>query len=262
MKKLTLVVLLFLTVLTACGDKDEAARENGEDNETLVVGTTHASPPNAFVDDETEKVNGVMIDIIKEIAERNDYQLKFEPMPFSSLIPSLDSSRVDVISAGMGITDERAKTVSFTQPVYGFSEALVVPAGNKDNIKSLKDLKNQSVGVSAGTFYHDYLEESNVSLDVKAYDTTSEMLLDLTKGRIKGAINDTPIVHYLNENNSKYDVETVKEYEPNFKVEIGVIVNQENEKLLNEIDKTIGKMKEDGTLESIHEEWGTTWFKE
>ncbi|TFJ92112.1 transporter substrate-binding domain-containing protein [Lentibacillus salicampi] len=270
MKRITLLILMYMFVLAGCGGGEESnssADQNGtnSDNsdsgsETLVVAMTHASPPNAFENEETGEPDGVMIDIIQRIAERTGYELEFESMPFSSLIPSLDSGRVDLIAAGMGITDERAEVVNFTEPVYGFTEALVVPAGNEDNVRSLEDLDGKSVGVSSGTFYHDYLVESDVEMDVKAYDTVSEMMLDLTNGRIHAAVNDTPIVHYLNENNSDYNVETVEEYEANYVIDIGLIIEQGNDELLNELSDQIDQMKEDGTLDEIHEKWGTTWF--
>lgn len=263
MKRIILSFLILLFVLAGCGESEESSAnssKSSDNSDTLIVATTHASPPNAFVNEETDKPDGVMIDIIREIAGRIGYELEFEPMPFDSLIPSLDSGRVDMIAAGMGITDERAEVVSFTDPVYGFTEALVVPAGNEGNVRSLEDLDGKSIGVSAGTFYYDYLVESDVDMNVKAYDTVSEMLLDLTGGRIDAAINDTPIVHYLNEHNSDYDVETVDEYEANFVIEIGFIVEQDNDELLNELNEKIDEVKADGTLEEIHDKWGTTWF--
>lgn len=261
MKRFITFILLILLFLTGCS-QEEIRDSSSQEDDRLLVGMTHASPPNAFINDEEDIEDGVMVDIMNAIAEINGYEITYVPMPFSSLIPSLESGRIDVISAGVGITEERAEVVNFTEPVYGFKEALVVPGGNPGNVKSLLDLEGKSVGVSAGTFYYDYLIESDVDLDVKTYDTISEMLLDLTQSRIDAAINDTPIVHYLNEKNPDYNVDTVDEYDSNFLVEIGLIVAKENEQLLEELNSTIKELKENGTLEEIHQKWGTTWYSD
>ena len=58
--------------------------------------------------------------------------IELEPnlFEFGSLIQSLNSERVDVVTAGMFITPERCEQAAFSNPVYVATTALLVSAGN------------------------------------------------------------------------------------------------------------------------------------
>ena len=46
---------------------------------------------------------------MNEIAKVSDLKIKFIPMKFEELIPALDSEQIDIIIAGMTVTEERKK---------------------------------------------------------------------------------------------------------------------------------------------------------
>ncbi|MEW9674242.1 substrate-binding periplasmic protein [Ammoniphilus sp. 3BR4] len=263
MKRLLFFFLLLL-VLVGCGKQETSTnttittntneKANTSANKTLVVGTTNASPPTAFVKAEDNQVNGIMVDMMKEAGKKAGYDVKYEAMSFSSLISALQNHRIDLISAGMSYNEERAKIVSFTDYVYGFHEALVVPKGSQ--VKSLEDLKGKKVGVAAGTIYVGFLEKSGIPMDVKVYEKTNQMLIELAQGRLDAMITDTPIVQYLMQQNPSNEVEIVKDYKPAFSLKMGFITNHDQEDLRNKLNKAISEMKKDGTLEQIYKKWG------
>lgn len=258
MRKIIPLFLVLLLSLTGCG-KDSSSTSSGEEStagKTLIVGTTNASPPSGFVNGQTNEVDGIMVDIAKEVSKRAGINIKFEAMSFASLIPSLEKGRIDLIAAGASYNEERAKVVQFSDFVYGFHEALVVPSGNKQNLHSLEDLKGKRVGVGAGTIYERLLKDTGVSMEIKVYEKTDQILLDLSQGRIDAMINDAPVVDYLIKQNSQYKVEIVNEYEPQISLKMGIIMSLKNTELQSKLNKAIQEMKDDGTLEEIHKKWG------
>jgi polar amino acid transport system substrate-binding protein len=267
MKRLILFFLLLFVFLVGCGKQETSTnnstntststasdKANGNSNKTLVVGTTNSSPPSAFVNAQDSKAEGIMVDFITEAGKRAGYEVKYEAMSFASLISALQNHRIDLISAGMSYNEERAKVVSFTDYVYGFHESLVVPKGS--HIKSLEDLKGKKVGVGAGTIYVGFLDKSGIPMDVKAYEKSSQMLIDVAQGRLDAVINDAPVVQYLMQQNPTNDVEIVKDYKPAISLKVGFITNHDQEDLRNKLNKAIMEMKKDGKLEEIYKKWG------
>lgn len=60
---------------------------------------------------------------------------------FPRLIHELRSGRIDVIAAGMFITQERARQVDFTRPTTSVRTGLLVPKGNPLDLHALQDLR-------------------------------------------------------------------------------------------------------------------------
>jgi len=102
----------------------------------LSVATEGTYPPFSMVD-EKGKLYGLEIGVMKEICKR--IGLKYEPviMKWDSLLVALFADKYDVISAGMDITPERQKKVTFSDGWLESGGRLVV----RDN-SDIKDLNN------------------------------------------------------------------------------------------------------------------------
>src|SRR5438552_13046431 len=85
--------------------------------QSLKVGSTATGTPFTFLDTKTNSIQGVMVDLITEIGKDAGFQLQIEPMQFSALIPSLTSSKIDIISAAMFATAARKEVIDFSDPV-------------------------------------------------------------------------------------------------------------------------------------------------
>lgn len=87
---------------------------------------------------------------------------------FGSLIPGLQAGRFDVITAGMYINPDRCEQVLFADPEYTIGEALVVPAGNPQDLHSYEDIAanpDVTVGTGVGYLEEQYMLEVGVPAD-------------------------------------------------------------------------------------------------
>ena len=75
------------------------------------VGSTPTAVPFTFLDAKTNTIQGVMVDVIEEIGKEADFKIEIQPMPFSALIAALTSGKIDIISAAMYGSPERAKVI-------------------------------------------------------------------------------------------------------------------------------------------------------
>src|ERR1700731_1958085 len=114
----TVVATVVFATLASFGARAE--------DQVLKVGSTPTGIPFTFLDTKTNTIEGVMVDLIKEIGKDAGFKVEIEGMQFSTLIPSLTSNKIDIIPAAMFITAPRKEVVDFSDPVYGYGEGLLV----------------------------------------------------------------------------------------------------------------------------------------
>lgn len=88
----------------------------------------------------------------------------FIPMPFDQLLPALAEGRGDIAAAGLTITPEREKLVTFTKPYIQGVKEIVVTAKGVEGLATLEDLSGRSVYVNMGTSYAESLKALNERL--------------------------------------------------------------------------------------------------
>ena len=93
--------------------------------EVLRFGTAAVTEPFSFVDG-SEQVVGLDVEMATRVAQRLGHRLEVVNMEFGSMIPALIAGKVDMIGACITITEERAKSVLFSESYYtGGISALV-----------------------------------------------------------------------------------------------------------------------------------------
>lgn len=224
--------------------------------EALKVGSTPTGIPFTFLDTKTNTIQGVMVDVMTEVAKEAGDTVTIDPLAFSALIPSLTSGKIDVISAAMFATATRKEVIDFTDTVYGYGEALVVGKADGKDYKAFDDLKGEMVGVQVGTAFVEPLKKSGLFSDVKIYDTIQDIMRDVGAGRIKAGFADYPIVAYQIAQGSFPNVRIATNYQPVVKGEIGIGVRKGDSARLARFNAAIAKIKADGRLDAIVKKWG------
>lgn len=190
----------------------------------LRVGSTPTGIPFTFLDTKTNKISGVMVDLVNEIGKDQGFVAEISPMPFSSLIAALQSNKIDVIAAAMYITPPRQEVVDFSEPIYTYGEGLFVAAKDNKEYTSYAELKGEIVGVQIGTAYVKPLQESGLFKEVKVYDSISDIMRDVNLGRIKAGFGDFPIVAYQLGQGAFPETRLVKAYKPVWVGSVGIAV--------------------------------------
>ena len=129
MKKVISVVLACACVFSfaACGSKSDSSKSDSaksDKKEKLVMATNAEFPPYEYYGDDGE-VTGIDVEIAQAIADKLDLKLQVEDMNFDSIITAVQSGKVDVGIAGMTVTEDRKKSVDFTDP-YTTAEQVVI----------------------------------------------------------------------------------------------------------------------------------------
>jgi ABC-type amino acid transport substrate-binding protein len=86
-------------------------------NGVLIFGTAAITEPFSYLDS-SQNVIGFDIDLARYVADKLGYQMQIVNMDFGDLIPAVVAGKVDMIGACITITEERAKSVLFSEPYY------------------------------------------------------------------------------------------------------------------------------------------------
>jgi polar amino acid transport system substrate-binding protein len=246
-----LVQLTVATLLLAIAMSGSATAQ-----QVLKVGSTPTGIPFTFLDTKTNTIQGVMVDLVTEIGKDAGFTVQIEPMQFSALIPSLTSSKIDIIAAAMFITAPRKEVVDFSDPIYTYGEGLVVPKSDTKDYTNLDDFKGQVVGAQVGTAFVDALKKSGQFSDVKAYDTIPDIMRDVNAGRLKAGLADYPILAYNLKQGAFPDVRIVESYKPTIIGSVGIGVRKGDQELLGKVNTSLAKLKANGTVAKILDKWG------
>lgn len=231
-------------------DKLETIKEKGK----ITVTTPLKDITYFYLDPKTHKISGIDADIVTEIVNRlgiNKIEIKVSP--FSDLIEELkNDDSIDIAAGGIYITPSREEIVSFTQPLYKGSEAIVVPTFSKINFMS--DLKNAVIGVEKGTVFVTQAErwkKDNLIKDIEIFETPSDLLNAINNYKIDAGIVDSVIVkHFLLEDKNLL-LRILKDYTPEVTGNVGIAIGKNDTALLNAFNEKINEMKADGTLYAI-----------
>ena len=151
-KNISKLILLALTLVlvagcTALKNSNDNNKDKTDDlakikaNGKLVVGTAPGYPPFEFVVDKSGKsqVVGADIDLAKKIADEIGVKLEIKAMDFDALIMALQSSKVDMVITSMTPTEERKKSVDFSDVYFEGTNSILV---NSNFNKSVADRKS------------------------------------------------------------------------------------------------------------------------
>lgn len=256
MKKISLISLLFalmVLVLAACGssdsDESNASSEDGDESaKTYKVGIDTTYPPFEF--QEGDDYKGIDIDLITAIAEDQGFEIEFEAMDFSGIIPAMQAGQLDIAIAGMSITDERKETVDFSAPYFEAGLSLVVAEGNTE-ITSLEDLKGKTVAVKKGTtgakFAVDNQEKYGYEI-IQVNDSTS-MFQEVANGSSDALIEDYPVISYaIAQSDLKLEIVGDRLNGDNYGI---AVLKGENDELLKKINDGLAALKESGKYDEI-----------
>jgi polar amino acid transport system substrate-binding protein len=210
----------------------------------LSVATEGTYPPFSMVDD-SGKLYGLEIGVMKEICKR--LGLKYKPviMKWDSLLVALFADQYDVISAGMDITPERQKKVTFSDGWLESGGRLVVQ--DKSDIKDLKNLNGKVVGALVASTMAKAADGLGAK-EVKYYKSETDAIQDLINGNIDGVVQDAIAVAYAIKK-SGAPLRFVPGYLNRSQKGFAFKMNKPN--LVKAVNKALAEMTADGTYAKI-----------
>ena len=243
---LALAVSAVALFAAGCGSGDDSGGGEGG-GETLSVGSDIPYPP--FEQGKPGSYTGFDVELVEAIAENIGREAEFEDTSFDTIFVDLGQGKFDMVASAATITDEREKTVDFTNPYYISEQAILVQEGS--DIDSVEKLSGQTVGVQKGTTGQEFSEESTDASEVRAYPQGPDAVNALTAGTVDAVVIDIPVAENAVEASSGIELSAAIPTEE----EYGFAVAQGQEELLEELNEGLKETIDDGTYAEIYEKW-------
>lgn len=224
--------LLMIASLAACTSKKDE----------LVMATNAEFPPYEF--HEGDKIVGIDVEICQAIADELGKELVIEDMAFDSVITSVYTGKADLGAAGLTITEDRLKNINFSDPYATAAQVIIIK--DDSDIASPDDLVGKTIGVQLGTTGDIYAEDIE-DATLERYNKGFEAVQALLQGKIDAVIIDNePAKVYVSQNDGLKIVDEAFTYE-----EYAIAIAKDNDKLLNDVNAAIKKLKDSGKLDEI-----------
>ena len=271
-KTLALITAIMMIVGTMAFATSCAKSGYGMESDVLVMATNAEFPPYEYK--EGTEFKGIDIEIAQEIAKRMGKTLEIKDVKFDAALLGIAKGKYDMVLAGLTVTEDRMKSMSFSDSYAKGVQVMIVRADSADT--SIDDsfnydengdpvsLKNTNVRIGVqqnttgdiysssdvtGWGFNDVNEDGSTRTErVTRYDNGAFAVEALKNGQIDVVIIDEePAKSYLAANSTSIKILDTKYTEENY----AVAVHPDNTILLTAINKILADMKADGTLATI-----------
>ena len=209
----------------------------------LTMATNASFPPYEYY--ENEQIVGIDAEAAKLIADKLGVELEIKDMEFGSIIGAVQTGAVDIGMAGMTVTEDRLKTIDFTDSYAKGVQAIIVKEDSE--IASPDDLEGKTIGVQESTTGDIYASDDFGEENVKKYNKGNDAVAALVSGVVDAVIIDNePAKSYVASTDGLKVLETTYVEE-----DYAVAVSKDNKALTEAINKALAELKADGSLDAI-----------
>lgn len=240
-------IVLLAMFLSACAP---AATTAPSAKTKVRVATDATYPPFEAVDDKTKALVGFDIDLMNAIAQKANFDVEFVNINFDALLAGMGTCQYDLAVSATTITDDRKKTMLFSDP-YIIAGQIVTVQKSNTAINSKDDLAGKKIGVQISTT--GAIEAAKISgATVKTYDTVDLAFLDLANGQVDATVVDYPTtLNYVAKMSDKLKTVGSVFTDENY----GVVGCKSKADLIAQVNTALAALKSEGFIKTLEDKW-------
>ena len=195
---------------------------------------------------------GWEVEIIGAVCAAMEENCEVVPVAWDGIIPALLANKIDVIMASMSITEERMKTIAFSDKYYN-TPAVIVAGKGMDISGDAMSVKGKIVGVQVSTTHANYVEKHFGDAEIKTYSTFDEHNQDLVAGRVDAVVGDSLAMQpfLTSDVGSNFEIKSSLSDVAVFGPGVGAGMRKEDTDLAAKVNAAIKKIREDGSFDAI-----------
>lgn len=261
--RVVLAAMLSLTLmvgLTACGTSGSSGSKTPnvaaiQKRGVLKAGVKIDVPKFGYKDPATGKIDGFEIDLARAVAKKllgDPNKIELTAVTAKTRAALLDSGELDIVAATFTITDERKKTLNFTDPY--FTDGIAIMVKKNSGITGLKDLDKKNIGVAKSATTKAALQDKAKALGVAPnfleFDSYPEIKAALDAGRVDAfSVDGSILAGYLDDSTQILpDLYSQEDY--------GIATAKSKTDLAQAVNDVITQMKSSGELDQLKQKWG------
>lgn len=181
-------LVLVAALAAAIGVQARSLEDVQKDGKIIVATEGQFAPFNFF---QGTKLSGFEVELTELVAKKMGLAIEWKALGFDALLAGLRQDRWDLVIASHGITEERSKAVTFTQPHYCSGGQVVAMTAA---IKTGADLAGKVVAVQTGTTYLESVKKLPGIKEVKNFPKDADARSALISGRVDAWVTDRFVV--------------------------------------------------------------------
>jgi polar amino acid transport system substrate-binding protein len=189
---------LAVALLAGCGCVNGVRAEDTA--KPLVIGMELNYPPFEMTD-AVGNPTGVGVEMARALGEYLHRPIDIQNMPFEGLIPALKTGRIDLVISSMTATDERRKSIDFSDPYL--NTGLAILAKKSSPIQSIADVDKPGmiVAVKTGTTTADYARDHFKNATVLPLQQDTACALEVVQGKADAFLYDQMSIYQFAKRN-------------------------------------------------------------
>lgn len=221
----------------------------------LVLGTASGYPPYEFVDTSSgeKKVIGVDIALAQKVADKLGVKLEVQDMNFQALLSSLTGGKVDVAIAGINPTEERKKSMDFSNDYLPTEQLVMIRKADADKFQKLEDLYGKTIGVQKSTTQEALAKKEIKDAKLVGLAHVPEVVLELKQGKVDALVVEGIVGQQYVMFNDELMFANIKF--PNAVKNSAAAVQKGNEDVIAVINEVIKENTENGNFKKWTEEY-------
>jgi polar amino acid transport system substrate-binding protein len=244
-------VLLTLPFANVSGATLDAIKKRG----SVFIAVKSDYKPWGFTD-QSGKLQGMEVDLARNIAERLKVKLVLIPAVSSNRVQLLNEGKADIVLATFSVTEERKKQVAFIEPSW-YAAMIAVLSKTGSGIGNEKALKGRAICAVAGNYSNNAVAPF-VGRDLIESKTLTEAEEKLRAGECEGVnFDDVVLLYQLKSEADKwknYDITLLMSVTP-APWGIAVPLKEKNGALSKFLSKTVHEWHRKGTLLRLEKKW-------
>ena len=189
---------MLVVLLAGCGWMGGVRADDA--GKPLVIGMELNYPPFEMTD-AAGTPTGVGVDLARALCDYLHRPIDIQNMPFEGLIPALKTGRIDLIISSMTATDERRKSIDFSDPYL--NTGLAILAKKNGAIQSIADVDKPGmiVVVKTGTTTADYARDHFKNATVLPLQQDTACALEVVQGKADAFLYDQMSIYQFAKKN-------------------------------------------------------------
>jgi polar amino acid transport system substrate-binding protein len=223
----------------------------------LKVGVAATREPLIFVDGEG-RISGHDAEMMRRVAIKLNRPIEFVDMKFMALIQSLQAGKIDLIGGGMAASDERKKSINFSDPYVDIHQVLVVPSGVAADkpaarrlITSASDLHGRKIAVQIGTAYVPYVTTNYPDATALQYQSAADVVMAIKSGKAEVSLADVESLKEI----FKAEPTFAPIGDPVFSFPVGIGFNKEAAALKQQFNAFLKTIRDNGVYDNMKNRW-------
>lgn len=257
--------------LMACSNSDSTAEQDRKpatagkiaevtERGTLLVGTTGDYCPLSFCEPDGTYW-GFGIEMARAIAGELGVGVEFVKTSWPTLTADVlaEPQTFDLAIGGITITDTRRETMLMSEGYLANGKTILCRASESGRYKSLADIDKPEVRVmvNPGGLNEKFANEHLTHASITVHPKNEEIPTLIAEGQADVMITEITEAPYYVQTDSRLAAPLLDQ--PFTHGQIGVLMRQGQEDLLQMVNNVIRRMKSDGTLRRLHEKYGLVY---